>query len=382
MKVALVYDRVNKIGGAERVLLALHEIWPNAPVYTAVYDEEKASWAKVFPEVIPSFLQKIPFAKSHHELFAWLTELAFETFNFSQFDVVISVTSAEAKAIITKPHTLHICYCLTPTRYLWSSYSDYQNNPGFGILNPLVKTLMPWFVTKLRAFDQIASHRPDFYLAISNTVKERIKKYYKRASEVIYPGVDIDKFKMQKSKVKKTSQNSKNNNYFLVVSRLVPYKRIDLAISAFNELGWKLKIAGVGVEMNNLKRLAKPNIEFLGELTEEKLVGYYQDCRALICPQEEDFGLASIEAQALGKPVITFAKGGVAETVRPNQTGILFKEQNLLLLLEALKKFTRMKFSSEECRKNALIYSQERFEKDFKQKVISLWNQYQNITMA
>ncbi|MBI3384965.1 glycosyltransferase [Candidatus Gottesmanbacteria bacterium] len=379
MKVALAYDRVNKIGGAERVLLALHEIWPKAPLYTAVYDEEKAPWAKVFPKVITSFLQKIPLAKSHHELFAALTELAFETFNFSQFDLVISVTSSEAKAIITKPETLHICFCLTPTRYLWSGNSLYQNNPGFGVLNPMIKTLLPLVVPKLRVFDQIASKRPDFYLAISNTVKKRIKKYYQRESEVVYPGIDTDKFKIQNSKFKSTNQKSKVN-YFLVVSRLVPYKRIDLAIEAFNELGWELKIIGTGVEADNLKKIAKSNVEFLGELTDEKLVGYYQDCRALVCTQEEDFGLVSIEAQAFGKPVIAFAKGGIAETIRQGKTGILFKQQNLLSLFLALKKFTKMKFSSQDCRKNALIYNKEQFQKDFKQKVNKLWDQYQNIT--
>ncbi len=372
MKVAFVYDRVNKIGGAERVLVALHEIWPKAPLYTAVYNDSKAPWAKVFPQVVPSFLQKIPFAKSHHELFAWLTELAFETFDFSQLDLVISVTSADAKAIITKPETLHICYCLTPTRYLWSGNSDYNNNPGFGVLNPLVKVLMPFIVKILRVCDKIASQRPDYYITISKTVKERIKKYYKRESEVIYPGVDTDKFKSLKSL-------KSGGKYFLIVSRLVPYKRIDLAVKAFNKIGWDLIIIGTGVELTNLERIAKSNVEFVEELTDEKLVGYYQNCRALICTQEEDFGLVSLEAQACGKPVITFAKGGMAETVISDKTGILYKEQTVESLVGALKKFSRMKFSSEDCRENAIKYSKEEFKKDFKEKVIKLWNQHQNI---
>jgi len=169
MKVALVYDRVNKWGGAERVLLALHEIWPDAPLYTAVYDPKRAPWAKVF-DVRPSFLQHFPFAKSHHELYPWLTQMAFESFSFDEYDVVISVTSAEAKAIITKPRTLHVCYCLTPTRYLWSGYETYQETT-----RGLVKQLHRWMVPHLRKWDMVASSRPDYYIAISKRVKERIE---------------------------------------------------------------------------------------------------------------------------------------------------------------------------------------------------------------
>lgn len=193
MKVAFVYDRVNKWGGAERVLLALHEIWPEAPLYTTVYDEKKAPWAKVFPKVITSFLQKFPFAKSHHELYPWLTPLAFETFDFTDYDVVISLTSAEAKDIITKPQTLHICYCLTPTRYLWSHYGEYLNNPGFGFLtDSIYKILIPRLSSGLKATDRICAQRPDEYIAVSKTVQKRIKEYYYRDSEVLYPGIDTD----------------------------------------------------------------------------------------------------------------------------------------------------------------------------------------------
>src|SRR3989344_2367668 len=231
-KVALVYDRVNKWGGAERVLLMLHEMFPDAPLYTSVYSREKAPWANVFPEVIPSFLQKFSFLRDRHELLAPLMSLAFESFDFSGYDLVISVTSEAAKGVITKPGTLHVCYCLTPTRYLWSHFDTYfsaRGGPAFGW-----KGITKPVVTYLRSWDKIAAQRPDVVIAISTAVQDRIKKYYNRGSEIIYPPVDIEKF--QRKSVDTTSLRSdvvKQRRYFLIVSRLVPYKKVDLAIEAF-----------------------------------------------------------------------------------------------------------------------------------------------------
>src|SRR3989339_1124583 len=215
MKVALVYDRLNKFGGAEQVLINLHRLWPEAPLFTAVYDPQRAPWAKIFPKVIPSFLQHWPLAKTHHELYPWLTPLAFESFNFTGFDVVVSVTSAEAKAVITPPKTLHLCYCLTPTRYLWSHRREYLSEPGLGLgLKPVPKYL--------QKNDRVYSQRAGVYAAISQTVKTRIKKYYGRSSTVIYPPVDTRKFEPRTS-------NLEPGDYFLIVSRLVAYKKNDLA---------------------------------------------------------------------------------------------------------------------------------------------------------
>jgi len=180
MKVAIVYDRVNKWGGAERVLLALHEMFPKAPLYTSVYDKKNAKWANVFPKIYTSFLQHIPFAKSNHELFAVLMPLAFESFNFDKYDLVISVTSEFAKGIITKQSTLHVCYCLTPTRYLWSGYEDYFRNKIFKILTKSI-------IIYLKEWDKMAAKRPDVMVAISSEVRNRIKKYYNRDSEIIFP---------------------------------------------------------------------------------------------------------------------------------------------------------------------------------------------------
>ena len=351
MKVALVYDRVNKIGGAERVLKALHEIWPEAPLYTAVYNPKTAPWAKEF-KIIPSFLNKFPLAKKHHEFYPWLTPIAFESFDFGEFDLVISVISAEAKGIITKTKTKHLCYCLTPTRYLWSGYQEYFQNKGFRFLTkPIVNYLKQW--------DKIASQRPDDYFAISKNVQSRIKKYYKRDAEVIYPPVDVKKFQ--------PAVKNKAGDYFLIVSRLVPYKKNDIAIKAFNQLGWPLKIIGSGSESKKLKRMAKSNIEFLGQLTDQELLSYYQNCRALIFPQEEDFGLVPLEAQACGKAVIALAKGGALETIIEGKTGSLFYPQTSKALIKKLKEFRINGYKPEDCRKNAEKFSQELFKKRFKQ---------------
>ncbi|MGB9911186.1 MAG: glycosyltransferase [Microgenomates group bacterium] len=366
MRVALVYDRVNKWGGAERVLLALHEIWPEAPLFTAVYNPKKAQWAKVF-QVFPSFLNKFPLGKTYHELYPWLMPLAFESFNFDNFEVVISVTSEAAKGIITKPSTLHICYCLTPTRYLWSGYDDYFKNKMLRLITkPIVNYLRKW--------DKIASWRPDCYVAISQNIQQRIKKYYCQDSELIYPPIDTEFFKL-KAKSSKRKTEKKNTKYFLIVSRLVPYKKIDIAVKAFNDLGLPLKIIGIGKQMGKLKRMANKNIEFLGQLTDEKLLSYYQNCLAVIFPQEEDFGLVPLEAQACGKPVIAFRGGGAKETIIENKTGIFFDHQTPESLITAIKKFKKMKFKVEDCQQNALRFSKERFKKEFKDLVIRKWQE-------
>lgn len=368
MKIAFVYDRVNKFGGAERVLLALHEIWPKAPLYTAVYNKEKASWACDF-QITPSFLNKLPFSSTNHEIFPLLTPFAFESFNFNKFDVVLSITSADAKGIITYPITLHICYMLTPTRYLWNGYQEHLENPGFGELNPAVKELMGFFSPIMRRWDFLSAQRPNHYIAISNTVAERITTYYKKEADIIYPPVDTKKFI--------PAQHKTLDNYFLIVSRLVPYKKIDYAVSAFNKLGWKLKIIGNGTDEKRLKKLAKSNIEFIGSgLTDTKLCWYYQNCKALIFPGEEDFGISAVEAQACGRPVISIKKGGVSEIVTGGKTGEFYEECTEESLIDALRKFLRKQYSASACRKNALRFSKQKFKKVMKSTVESYWRDY------
>jgi len=363
MKVALVYDRVNKWGGAERVLLALHKIFPDAPLYTSVYDNDKAPWAKVF-KIKTSFLQNFPFASQNHEFYAPLMPLVFESFSFDEYDLVISVTSEAAKGILTKPQTKHICYCLTPTRYLWSGYEDYFKNP---ILRFISKPV----VFYLRFWDKIASQRPDVLIAISKEVQKRIKKYYDRDSSIIYPplGLPSTDYSLQPGK-KAVVRSRSTEDYFLIVSRLVPYKRMDLAIRVFNKLGLPLKIVGTGVEENKLKRMAKSNIELLGYLTDKELVGYYKGCRGFIFPGIEDFGLTVIEAQSFGKPVIVFMAGGAQESIIDGKTGIFFEVQSEKSLEEAILKFQKMNFNPEVSIKNAKKFSFEEFKMKIEEKYL------------
>lgn len=375
MKVAIIYDRINKWGGAERVLLALHKIFPDAPLYTAVYDEKKAPWAKVF-KIKTSFLQKFPYARSHHELYASLMPLAFESFSFDKYDLVISVTSEAAKGILVKPATMHICYCLTPTRYLWSGYEEYFKN---SVLRFFSKPI----VSYLRLWDKIAAQRPDKIIAISQEVQKRIKKYYNRNSEVIYPPIMLTDYSISATKPfdfsiakRQTMQASttsvQNGQFFLIVSRLVPYKRIDIAVEAFNRLGLPLKIIGEGSEKHRLEKLANSNIEFLGYLTDEELVEYYKKCLALIFPGKEDFGLTIVEAQNFGKPVIAYKGGGSIETIIESETGLFFKFQNSRSLESTILEFMEMKFDPKRCFENVQKFSFERFKNDLEKLIANI----------
>ena len=367
LRVAFVYDRITKIGGAERVLMAMHEIWPDAPIYTAVYDSDGATWADGI-RIIPSFLQRVVFAKKHHEWFAWITPMAFETFNFDAFDVVISVTSAEAKNIITKPHTLHICYCLTPTRYLWSGYNEYSGLTSIGLPGWLVRIGFTSIVQILRSWDLIASMRPDTYIAISQLVSKRISKFYKKhVHSVIYPPVTIDDY---------VSAKNKNTRQlpFLLVSRLVRYKRIDIVVEAFNALGWPLVIVGDGAERNSLKNMAQKNIRFAGFVTESTLKEYYKNCRAFVFAGSEDFGIAAVEALAAGKPVIAYRNSGLTEVIQPGITGELFDVQSPESLIATLNIFNNKWYDSYFCIERAKQFSKENFKTQMKQTVETLYN--------
>jgi len=344
MRIAIVYDRVNKWGGAERVLLALNKIFPEADLFTSVYNSKTAQWAKVF-NIKTSFLQNFPLAKNSHELYATLMPLSFERFNFDGYDLVISITSEAAKGIITKPGTLHICYLLTPTRYLWSGYSDYFRNS-------ILRFFATPAVSYLRYWDKIAAKRPDKYIAISTEVKKRIKKYYNEDSTIIYPPLMIGE----------NNESNKNDGFFLLVSRLVYYKRVDIAILAFNKLKLPLKIVGSGSQNSYLKSIAKSNIEFLGDLTDDKLSFYYKNCKALIFPGLEDFGLTMVEAQSFGKPVVAFRGGGALDIIKEGETGEFFSEQTAESLAKSMEIFNSKSYNSKLCRQNALRFSFEKFK--------------------
>lgn len=357
MKIALVHEYLNQFGGAERVLQVLCAMFPDAPIYTLFYDVDATGRVFEGREIRTSFLQKIPFVNQYHYFFPLLMPLAIEQFDFSGFDIVISISASFAKGIITKPQTKHICYCLTPSRFLWDDSQKFMEEFNYPVL---IKKILPPFISYLRLWDREASYRVDEFLAISDFVKERIKKYYLRDSRLIYPPVNTDKFYVSKN----------IGNYFFMAGRLVSYKRFDIVIEAFNRLGWPLKIAGVGSEMKRLKKVTKDNIEFLGLVSDERLAKLYSEAKAFIFPQEEDFGITPLEAMASGRPVIAYHGGGALETVLEGKTGTFFDEQTDTSLMKCLKIFDESKFKSENCLIQASKFSVEIFKNKIYQSVL------------
>lgn len=350
-KVALVADWMTNFAGAEQVLLSLSRIFPNSPIFTSVYVPEKMPQF-ADREVHTSFLQKIPFLNKKHQLLIKWMPLAFESLDLRDFDLVISSSHACAKGVITKPRTLHVSYCHTPLRLVWDDYHEYLRRYN---INPLIKKFLPKTLSELRIWDRLAADRVDYFVANSNFVKNRIKKYYRREAKVIYPPVQVEKFSI-------SPQISAD--FFLAVGRLVPNKQMDLLIAAFNEIGEKLIIAGDGVDYRRLKKMANRNIIFAGRVSDEDLLSLYQNCRAFVMPQEEDFGIAPVEAMACGRPVIAYKSGGAEESVVENTTGIFFLEQTKSALQEAVNKFSRLKFSPPRIREHSLRFSETRFQKE------------------
>lgn len=339
MRVALVYDRLNKLGGAEAVLVELARLFPSADWYTSVWNPGRAPFSKNWP-VHSSWLNRLPFLSNHHEWIPYLMPFVFEAFDLGAYDLVISVGSAEAKGVLTKPGTPHLHYCLTPTRYLYSHQSEYLTN---WIYRTVAKPLRYW--------DQVAATRPDEMIAISTQVKKRIKKYYNRESAVIYPPVNTHKFK--------PSGSDPAGNYFLVVSRLVRYKKIDVLIRAANRAKVQLTVIGEGNELRRLKKLAGPTVTFLGQVSERALITHYQHCKAFLQANEEDFGIGMCEALASGKPVIAYQAGGAADIVIPGKTGILLSENTVAAFAKVLTEFDTMTFVPSVC-----VASAKRFDKN------------------
>lgn len=358
MKVALAHDYLREYGGAERVLEALHEIFPDAPVYTAYYNPESlgengkrfVSW-----DIKTSWFQKFPFANKLLSPFRLFAPMMFESFDLGEFDLVISSSSAAylAKAVITKPETLHISYIHTPPRFLYGYVTsfNYKKNPITRILGELANHF-------LRIYDFEVSQRPDILVANSKNIQNRIKKFYRRDSVVIYPSVDLSEFHIKKTK----------EDYYLALNRLVRGKGVDIIVEAATRSGIPLKIAGVGPEMEVLKRNAGKNIQFLGWVSDKERVTLLQNAKALIvAAEDEDFGITSIEAQAAGIPVIAPSSGGFLETVENEKTGLLYGGPGMVntqKLVEALQKFETLKFDPQACRKNAEKFSKERFKKE------------------
>jgi len=350
MKIALIHDHLTQEGGAEKVLQVLQDIYPQAPTYTLFYDAEKIKTFKD-KKIITSFLQKMPWALKKYQMYLPLMPTATESYNLIDYDMVISSCSAFAKGVITRSNTIHICYCHTPTRYLWSDTHRYVEELGY---NRIIKKIIPLILTRLRQWDRLAADRVDYFLASSKNVAKRIEKYYGRTSIVIYPPVETDKFKI----------SDKLQNYFLIGGRLVAYKRYDLAIEAFNHLKIPLKIFGEGPERKNLEKMAKSNIEFLGKVNNEKLTELYSQAQAFIHPQIEDFGITAVESMASGRPVIAFAAGGALETVIEGKTGKLFDEQTWESLADAVIRMQKEKYNPQSIKLHAEKFRTDRFKKE------------------
>lgn len=358
-KVALFYDWLNQWGGAEKVLLSLIKLYPEAPIYTLVYDPTKTSWIPKNTKIITSFINRLPFSKNNPLYYTHLYDLALEQFDLSQYDIVISTTSTVGHCLLTSPKTLFICYYHNLNRYL------YFTPPQYYFLKPLLNIY--------KKFDRIYSKRPDFSFCNSKTVQTRLQNQFQQNSQIIHPGVDTEYFH---------PGAKPNNKYFLIVSRLVIHKNIDLVIKTFKKLPYELAIVGTGRQFAALKNLAKnnPRIKFYGRVSNQQLLSLYQNCRALICPQLEDFGLTPIEAQACGKPVIALGVGGNTETIIDHKTGIFFNQPSIDSLISAVNQFEHITFNPQICRQNALKFSDTTFMLNLKQTVDHLWQQYQTTT--
>ncbi len=367
MKIALVHDHLTEqIGGAERVLRIFQDLYPDAPIYTLLYDRNRMGSMFSSSVIRPSFLQKLPGAIRKYQWYLPLMPTATEMYNLNEFDVVLSSTSAFAKGIITKSTTLHICYCHTPTRYLWTDTHDYLNElkaPG------AVKQLLPYLFTKLRLWDAVAATRVDKFIANSQTVRERIQKYYRRDSAIIFPPVDVSSFFV----------SEKIGDYYLAGGRLVSYKRLDIPILAFNRLGIPLRIFGDGRDYRRLKKLSKKNIEFVGAVSDQERAKLYSNCIAYINPQEEDFGITAVEAGASGRPVIAYAAGGALETVIDGITGTFFYDQDYAALIDTILHYDPTKYDPELIRNYSLKFSVERFKKEIADYVEQSWNEWQQL---
>ena len=331
MKTAIIHDHLAQDGGAERVAKTLQELYPDSPTYTLVYNKKNADPDFKNKKIHTSFLQKMPFGVKAYEWYLILMPTATEHFNLNEYDLILSSTSFSSKGVITPPDTKHICYCHTPTRFLWTDSHNYLNELRY---NFVIKKILPLILPKLRLWDSIAAERVDHFIANSYEVKKRIKKYYNQESEVIYPPVETNKFKI--------SDNI--SDYFLAGGRLVGYKRFDLLVKAFNRLNIPLKIFGDGPLRDRLEKMAKPNIKFLGKISEDKKIELYSRCLAYLNPQIEDFGITAIEAMASGRPVIAYRKGGALETIIENKTGIFFEDQTWEALADKIIRFDHRLF--------------------------------------
>lgn len=357
MKKALVHDWYYVNGGAEKVLHSMNTIWNDFEHYALVdfLNNDDRAYVLNGKSVSTSFIQKLPTAKKNHRKFLQLFPYAVEQFNLQNYDLIVSSSSSIAKGVLTNQNQLHICYCHSPMRYAWDLYHQYLNDIN---LNKGLKGIYAKYVLhKMRIWDVNTVNRVDEFVANSNYIAKRIKKVYNREAKVIYPPVDVENFSLIKQK----------DDFYFTASRMVPYKKIELIVRAFNEMPNRdLIVAGDGPEFNKIKKIAKKNVKLVGFLNSEALKIYMGKAKAFVFAAEEDFGIIPVEAQACGTPVIAYQKGGAQETVIHNKTGILFKEQTIESLKNAITDFESKTFDYSLIRKHSLKFSKERFEKEFK----------------
>jgi len=363
MKVAIIHDWLTGMRGGERCLEVFCELFPQAHLYTLVYIPGSVSPPIEQMPIRTSFIQNLPFSRRGYRKYLPLFPMAVERFNLKGYDLILSCSHCVAKGIIPPPDALHISYVLTPMRYAWDMYGEYfRENKN---------RMVPLFMHYLRMWDVTSSQRVDHFICVSKHVENRIKKFYRREAEVIQPPVDTKRFRL----------HDKKEDYFLIVSSFVPYKRVDLAVETFNCLGFPLKIIGSGPEEKRLRSKARSNVEFLGWLPDEAVVDWYSRCRALIFPGEEDFGIVPLEAMACGKPVIAYGRGGALETIIPYDqeikpkrgipTGLFFQEQNVNSLIDALKRFGQIEpeFDPVSIRDHVLQWDREIFKEKIKKSI-------------
>jgi glycosyltransferase involved in cell wall biosynthesis len=355
-KVAIITDWLTNMGGAELVTLALHDAFPDAPIFTSVfYPESMPRFSNL--DVRTTYLQNLPkLLRKLHKFFPILRVRAFKKLDLSEFDIIISNSSAEAKQVQkTRPGQIHICYCLTPIRYYWSHYDEYLRDPGFGRLNQIVRLIMKLMVPSLKKADYDASQKIDKFIAISTEVQNRIKKYYNKPSTVIYPPVDVDRF----------TPSRERGDYYVALGRQVPYKRIDLAVRAATKLGIKLEVYGNGSEHQSLIDVAGPTIQFFtdrfGNASDEAVTEALNSAKGYIFPAEEDFGIVQVEALAAGAPVLAYNVGGALDIVQDGESGVLFNKQTVESVIEAIKRAEKITFLPGTLRRKAKRFDKSLF---------------------
>lgn len=362
MKIAIVTDWLTNYGGAESVISAFHDLFPEAPIYTTIYEPRKMRELGKLKNVHTTYLQKLPVKK--HQWLLSLMPTAVEMIDLDDFDLVLSSCHSVSKGVVTKPETLHISYCHTPMRYAWESWDFETRLKKFPrLLHPSIRKQ----IKKIREWDYCAAQRVDKYIANSSHIGGQIKKYYERESEVIYPPVHTEKFK---------PVSSPTEDYYFSVGRLIPYKKFDLLVQTFNELGLPLKIAGTGPDLGKLKAMAKPNVEVLGYVDDKKLVNLYANCKGFLFPQIEDAGIVPLEAMSCGRPVIALNRGGSLDTMIDGKTGVLFDEQTVESLSKAIQRFEKMKFDSKVIRKHAEQFDVEHFKKKILAHIEKEWKTF------